>query len=53
MIAASTVANVEKKQKRPQSCPICKIGTVKRIAMGIYVCKKCNNKIAGKAYTLN
>ncbi len=47
------VKNVEDSQHKKQLCPICKIGHVKRIGTGIYACKKCNAKIAGKAYTLN
>ena len=46
------VAKIEKLQKAKQECPVCKTGKVKRLAKGIYYCRKCNSKIAGKAYTL-
>jgi large subunit ribosomal protein L37Ae len=46
------VRNVEKQQKARQECPVCRTGTVKRLAKGIYQCRKCSAKIAGKAYTL-
>ncbi|MBN1924031.1 MAG: 50S ribosomal protein L37ae [Nanoarchaeota archaeon] len=46
------VATIEKSQKSRQECPVCRIGSMKRLSKGIYQCKKCNAKIAGKAYTL-
>ncbi|MDD4353128.1 MAG: 50S ribosomal protein L37ae [Candidatus Nanoarchaeia archaeon] len=48
-----TVKNIEIEQHKDQMCTVCKTGTMKRLSKGIYVCKKCNAKIAGKAYTLN
>ena len=47
------VANVEKEQDKKEKCPVCNIGTMKRLSKGVYVCKKCNAKITGRAYTLN
>ncbi|MFA5303600.1 MAG: 50S ribosomal protein L37ae [Candidatus Nanoarchaeia archaeon] len=47
------VKNIEIDQHRKQMCTVCKTGVMKRISKGIFVCKKCNAKIAGKAYTLN
>jgi large subunit ribosomal protein L37Ae len=47
------VKNVEVEQHRKQLCPVCRTGVMKRLSKGIYACKKCNAKIAGKAYTLN
>lgn len=46
------VVDIEKLERAKQNCPVCKTGKVKRMAMGIYVCRKCKAKIAGKAYTL-
>lgn len=43
---------IEKKQKSFYTCPSCSKKAVKRIAVGIWQCKKCNAKIAGKAYEL-
>ena len=46
------VRNIEVEQKKKQYCTVCKTGIVKRLSAGIYLCKKCKAKIAGKAYTL-
>lgn len=44
------VAEIEKLQRRRHVCPSCKMPYVKRISTGIYYCKKCKIKFAGKAY---
>ena len=44
------IFEVEKKQKKKHECPKCHKLTVKRLAVGIWHCKKCSNKFAGKAY---
>jgi large subunit ribosomal protein L37Ae len=44
------VAEIEKLQKKRHVCPKCKMPYVKRISTGIYYCKKCKIKFAGKAY---
>ena len=42
---------IEKIQKSKHRCPHCsKLGGVKRIASGIWYCKKCKTKFAGLAY---
>ncbi len=46
----SRVLAVEKVQKAPQQCPYCSRPTAKRIAPGIWQCKKCSSKFTGKAY---
>ena len=44
------ISEVEKKQKAKHECPSCRKLTLKRLAVGIWECKKCANKFAGKAY---
>ncbi len=45
------VLDVEVKQKAKHTCPYCKkFGSVKRIAAGIFKCKKCKKEFTGKAY---
>jgi large subunit ribosomal protein L37Ae len=42
---------IEAKQRAKHKCPSCNKVAVKRIAVGIWHCSKCDLKIAGKAYT--
>lgn len=44
------VAEIEKKAKSSYECPTCKKPKLVREAKGIWVCKKCGHKTAGKAY---
>ena len=37
--------------KKKQICPYCERPALKRIAAGIWYCKKCKVKFAGGAYT--
>ena len=46
------IANVEKKQRLKQPCPYCKKTAVKRISMGIFVCKRCDSKFTAGAYVV-
>ena len=46
----SKINNVEKVQRKKQKCPYCSRLAAKRLAMGIFECKKCNAKFTGKAY---
>ena len=44
------VAEIEKVQKQRHICPKCNMPYVKRVAAGIWECKKCGIKFAGLAY---
>ena len=45
------VRDVLIRKKGPHACPFCgRVGTVYRIAVGIWACKKCGNIWAGAAY---
>jgi large subunit ribosomal protein L37Ae len=44
------VAEIEKTQKKRHICPKCNLPYVKRVAKGIWECKKCGAKFAGPAY---
>jgi len=39
-------------QRRRHKCPYCLAVQVKRIATGIWHCRKCNTKFTGKAYSV-
>jgi large subunit ribosomal protein L37Ae len=45
-------AKIEKEQRKKHKCPYCNNFKVKRVASGIWYCKKCNSKFTGKAYTI-
>ena len=45
------VLAIEKRKKVKHLCPSCTGLTVKRVAKGIWNCKKCNHTFTGKAYT--
>jgi large subunit ribosomal protein L37Ae len=45
-------AKIEKEQRKLHKCPYCNHVKVKRIAVGIWNCRKCNAKFAGKAYSV-
>lgn len=47
------VRTVEKESKSKQLCPNCGKNKIKRLASGIFECKSCGAKLAGKAYTVN
>ncbi len=49
--ARKALAGIEKKQRGWHKCPSCGINRVKRVAMGIWQCRKCGYKFASGAYT--
>lgn len=45
-------SKIESEQRKLHKCPYCNKIAVKRVAVGIWRCKKCNAKFAGKAYSV-
>ncbi len=43
---------IETEQRKKHKCPYCHYDQVKRIAVGIWSCSKCENKFTAKAYTV-
>jgi len=46
-------AKIEKEQRKKHKCPYCNNIAVKRVAVGIWHCRKCNSKFTGKAYSIS
>ncbi|MFH1682204.1 MAG: 50S ribosomal protein L37ae [Candidatus Woesearchaeota archaeon] len=44
-------AQIEQMQRAKHKCPYCNKTAVKRLAVGIWECRKCDAKFAGKAYS--
>ena len=46
------LAEIEAVQKGKHTCPYCRAPKVKRMAAGIWECKKCESKFTGRAYSI-
>ncbi|MEK6861468.1 MAG: 50S ribosomal protein L37ae [Nanoarchaeota archaeon] len=44
------ITEVEKRQRARHKCPYCNRFSIKRVASGIYYCRKCRSKFTGRAY---
>lgn len=47
------LAQAEAEMKTFQACPYCNAMKVKRLSTGIWLCRKCQAKFTGKAYTVS
>ena len=47
-----TFSKIETEQRRLHKCPYCNKVAVKRVALGIWQCRKCDVKFTGKAYSV-
>ena len=45
-------SKIETEQRKLHKCPYCSKTAVKRVAVGIWKCRKCNAKFSGKAYSV-
>ena len=46
-------STIEAEQRKLHKCPYCSKIAVKRVPVGIWKCRKCNAKFAGKAYSIS
>jgi len=44
------VRKIERRMKKEKVCPYCERAALKRVAAGVWYCKKCKTKFAGAAY---
>ena len=43
---------IENEQRKKHKCPYCHYQQVRRVALGIWECNKCESKFTSKAYTV-
>ena len=46
-------SKIETEQRKLHKCPYCSKVAVKRVAVGIWFCRKCKAKFTGKAYSVS
>ena len=46
------LGKIESEQRKKHKCPYCGVSKVRRVALGIWQCGKCNAKFSNKAYTV-
>ncbi|MFH1916341.1 MAG: 50S ribosomal protein L37ae [Nanoarchaeota archaeon] len=44
------VGKIEQDQRATHPCPYCTYLKVKRVALGIWQCRKCDSRFTGRAY---
>jgi large subunit ribosomal protein L37Ae len=47
------LSKIEEELRKKHKCPYCHNLAVKRLALGIWYCKKCDSKFTGKAYSIS
>jgi large subunit ribosomal protein L37Ae len=50
-VARRRYMEIVSQMRRPHECPQCHFKTVRRLSVGIWLCRKCGVKFAGGAYT--
>ncbi len=44
------VLEIDRARKAPAACPRCATVTVRRVASGVFVCRRCGTRFASNAY---
>lgn len=50
-VARRRYMDIVSQMRRPHECPQCHFKTVRRLSVGVWLCRKCGVKFAGGAYT--
>jgi large subunit ribosomal protein L37Ae len=51
VVVRNRIKTIEAEQKKNHECPVCHHDSVKRVASGIWACKRCGAKFAAAAYS--